>query len=227
MLYLPLFTGMLEHATCFLVMSTPSSSSSRETTWSSSVCPGPPSSMQQALVLHLCAPRAEQRSLPAWRSLFFTWSLLLAQKAVTVWFKSTLHGSCWKAQGPNEECNAASSVSSCFLPCACQQIWARKPRMHVYRGTHVTMLSFILSSLASQVRSRRQGCQQGLHGVRSGRGLGAKGSGRGSSSWLPWGFEVSCLETRHDGLQQQVVSSGDRISQLLCLWAQPLWVSLV
>lgn len=79
--YMALFTGMLEHATSFPVMSTPSSCSSRETTLRCSVCPGPPlpsSLMQEALVLHLCVLRAEQRSLPALCPLFFTWSLLLS-----------------------------------------------------------------------------------------------------------------------------------------------------
>lgn len=42
--------------------------------------------------------------------------------------------------GTSEECNATSSVSSCFLPHACQQIEVRKPRMCVYRGTYVTTL---------------------------------------------------------------------------------------
>lgn len=80
-LYMPLFTGMLEHATCFLVTSTPSCYSSRETTLRCTVCPGPPlppQLMQEALVLHLCTPRAKQRSLPALHPLFFMWSLLLS-----------------------------------------------------------------------------------------------------------------------------------------------------
>lgn len=197
---MPLFTGMLQFAMCFLIMSAPSSYSYRETTLNCSVCPGPPSPpqlMQEAQVLHLCAPKAEQWSLPACVPCFLH-GLSFLQKAVTVWFKSMLHGSCWKAQGPNEECNATSSVSSCFLPRACQQIQVRKPRMCVYKGTYVTTLSFVLSSLASQVRSRWQGCQQGLNGVQQDQGLGAKGSAIGSSCWLPWGFKVSRLETRHE-----------------------------
>lgn len=71
---------------------------------------------------------------------FFTPSLLLSAEG----HHSLVHiHALWlllESTGPSEECNAASSVSSCFLPHASQQIEVRKPRMCVYGGTYVTTL---------------------------------------------------------------------------------------
>lgn len=79
-LYVPLFTGMLEYATCFLVTSIPSSYSSRETTLRCSVCPGPPLPPPSRKKPCLAPLRTKSRAeVPACLCpLFFTWSLLLS-----------------------------------------------------------------------------------------------------------------------------------------------------
>lgn len=128
-------TGMLEYTLCFPVMST-QVGSNRDL--SGKGLPLPPHATSQdfahlpsesqvevpaclvSLVLHTICP-SFRRGL----SHFGSHPCLVAPAGST---------------GPSEECNAASSMSSCFLPHACQQTEVRKPRMCVYRGTYVTTL---------------------------------------------------------------------------------------
>lgn len=77
--------------------------------------------MPQARILHICTARAKQRSLPALPALLFTPSLLLSAEGCHSLVHICASWLLLESTGPNEECNAASSVSSCFLPHACQQ----------------------------------------------------------------------------------------------------------